>query len=154
MTGRADEDLTAVLARAGLDPTAVRLAVLRALAGEDRAFPAADILAAVRRAMPVNKVTLYRILDLFVEKGLANRHSCGDRAFRYCLGPRFSGRAHGHAYCLRCGRMECLPGTEGLIDVEALGRRLSMEVLGVEVRIDGVCAACRGDGVDAGAGKN
>lgn len=148
------EDMAAVLAGVGLEPTAVRLAVLRVLASEDRAFPAADILAAVRRSMSVNKVTLYRILDLYVEKGLANRHSCGDRAFRYCLGPLFSGRPHGHAYCVRCGRMECLPDSEGLVDVAALGRRLGMDVVGVEVRIDGVCAACRRRDVDDGKEKN
>lgn len=162
---RIPDDLAETLARAGVEPTAARLAVGRALFREDRAFPAADLLRAVRAEMPVNKVTLYRILDLFVEHGLANRHSCGDRAFRYCPGPRFSGRAHGHAYCVRCGRMECLPATGQLVDVEALGRSLSMEVVGVEVRIDGICAACRARArregrpedpeavVDAGPGK-
>lgn len=151
--GRSDDALAAVLRRVGLEPTAVRLAVLRVLAGQDQALAAADILAAVRTSQSVNKVTLYRILDLYVEKGLANRHSCGDRAWRYCLGPRGCGGSHGHAYCVRCGRMECLPGTEGLIDVAALGR-LDMDVVGIEVRIDGVCAACRQGAVDGGTGKN
>lgn len=153
----AEEDMARLLAEAGAEPTPVRLAVARVLAGGDRAMPAADILARVREAMSVNKVTLYRILDLFVRQGLANRHSSGDRAFRYCLGPRLSGRAHGHAYCLRCGRMECLPAGSDLLDVVALGRSLDMDVLGVEVRIDGVCAACRraaGEGQEGAAGSD
>ncbi|HML59936.1 Fur family transcriptional regulator [Solidesulfovibrio sp.] len=137
------KDMAAMLEEAGVEPTAVRLAVTHVLADGERALPAGDILRKVRETMPVNKVTLYRILDLFVRQGLASRHSSGDRAFRYCLGPRFSGRAHGHAYCLRCGRMACLPATRDLVDVAALGRSLDMDVVGVEVRIDGVCAACR-----------
>ncbi len=162
------KNMAAMLEEAGVEPTAVRLAVARVLAGGEHALPAGDILRKVREAMPVNKVTLYRILDLFVRQGLASRHSSGDRAFRYCLGPRFSGRAHGHAYCLRCGRMECLPATGDLVDITALGRSLAMDVIGVEVRIDGICAACRrvagagGEGVaaedgavvDAVPGKN
>jgi len=133
----------AMLARAGIEPTSLRLCVAEVLSGEGLALPATDILARVRERHRANKVTLYRILDLFVEKGLAFRHSSGDRAFRYCLGPRFSSRAHCHAYCLRCGRMECLPAPETLVDMAALGERMAMDVMGVEVRIDGICAACR-----------
>lgn len=153
-----------MLARAGIDATPVRLAVVRVLAREGRALPAGDILALVLAEHSANKVTVYRTLDLFVEKGLARRHSSGDRALRYCLEPGYAGRPHGHAHCLRCGRMECLPPAEGLVDVSALGPALAMEVVAVEVRIDGVCAACRrksiasgaapGEPVDAGTGNS
>jgi Fe2+ or Zn2+ uptake regulation protein len=132
-----------LLARAAIEPTPLRLLVASLLAGEGRALPAVDILDRLRRQHRANKVTLYRILDLFVEKGLAQRHSSGDRALRYCLGPRFSNQPHCHAYCVRCGRMECLPAAEGLVDLSALGLSLAMDVEGVEVRIDGVCQACR-----------
>lgn len=150
----------AMLGRAGIDPTPLRLAVARVLVREGRALPAGDILALVRDAQPANKVTLYRILDLFVDKGLVRRHSSGDRAWRYCLAPRFADRPHCHAYCVRCGRMDCLPAADGLVDVAALGPGLAMEVMAVEVRIDGVCAACRrqsrcgGAVVDAGPGNS
>lgn len=149
-----------VLKRAGIDPTPLRLAVIQVLAREGRALPAGDILALVQDQHRANKVTLYRILDLFVEKGLARRHSSGDRALRYCLEPGSAGRPHCHAYCLRCGRMECLPGVEGVVDMAALGPALAMEVVAVEVRIDGVCAACRRKPsapetpVDAGSGNS
>jgi Fe2+ or Zn2+ uptake regulation protein len=133
----------AMLARAAIDPTPLRLLVVHLLATAGRALPATDILVLARGQHRVNKVTLYRILELFVDKGLAQRHSSGDRARRYCLGPRFSGQPHCHAYCVRCGRMECLPIAEGLVDIAALGPSLAMDVVGVEVRIDGICAACR-----------
>lgn len=136
-----------MLARAGIEPTALRLCVARVLVLEGQALPAADILARVRAVQPANKVTVYRILDLFVEKGLARRHSSGDRAFRYCPGPGFSRQAHCHAFCVRCGRMECLQTADGMVDVAALARSLDMDVAGVEVRIDGVCAACRASGL-------
>lgn len=150
----------AMLARAGIDPTPLRLSVVRVLAREGRALPVGDILSLVLGQHRANKVTLYRILDLFVEKGLARRHSAGDRALRYCLEPGFAGRPHCHAYCVRCGRMECLPAAEGVVDMAALGPALAMDVVAVEVRIDGVCAACRrklpppGPAVDAGAGNS
>jgi Fe2+ or Zn2+ uptake regulation protein len=149
-----------LLARAEIEVTPLRLAVVRVLADQGRAMPAGDILELVRHAQKANKVTLYRILDLFVGKGLARRHSSGGRAWHYCLEPGFSGRPHGHAYCVRCGRMVCLPATVGLVDVAALGPLLGMDVVAVEVRIDGVCAVCRRQAdptvppVDAGTGNS
>lgn len=147
-----------MLARADIEPTPLRLLVVHVLATRGVALTAGDILALVRGQQRVNKVTLYRILDLFVGRGLAQRHSSGDRARHYCLGPRFAGSPHCHAYCVRCGRMECLPSAEGMVNVAALGAALAMEVTGVEVRIDGVCAVCRRDmaavaAVDAGPGN-
>jgi Fe2+ or Zn2+ uptake regulation protein len=149
----------AMLQLAAIEPTPLRLLVAHVLSREGRALPVADILVLVRGQQRANRVTLYRILDLFVERGLAQRHSSGGRALRYCLGSRFSSRPHCHAYCVRCGRMECLPAAEGLVDFSALGPALCMDVMGVEVRIDGVCAACRqesatsGEAVDATPGN-
>jgi len=145
MDDQEDRDARTLLQRADIDPTPLRLLVAHTLAHGEEPLTAAVILDRVRQHHGANKVTLYRILDLFVDKGLAGRHSAGDRALRYCLGPRFSNRPHCHAYCVRCGRMECLPAAEGLVDVAALGPALAMDVVGVEVRIDGVCADCRRD---------
>jgi len=148
-----------LLADVGIEPTPLRLLVVWVLDQAGQALAAADILDRVRRQHRVNKVTLYRILDLFVEKGLVGRHSSGDRAFRYCLGPHHSSRPHCHIHCVRCGRTQCVPVAEGLLDLSALAPELAMQVTGVEVRIDGVCAACAGrqvspDGsVDACHGK-
>jgi len=150
---------TVLLTKVGIEPTPLRLLVAWVLDQADQALAAADILDRVRRKHRVNKVTLYRILDLFVEKGLAGRHSSGDRAFRYCLGSRLSSRPHCHVHCVRCGRTRCLPVGDGVLDLAALGPGLAMDVTGVEVRIDGVCAACAGRGaalegsVDACHGK-
>jgi len=148
-----------LLARAGIEATPLRLLVVEVLDQAGVALAAADILSRVRRRHDLNKVTLYRILDLFVARGLALRHSSGERAKRYCLGSRFASKPHCHAHCLRCGRTLCLPVAEGLVNLEALGPDLPLAVTGVEVRIDGVCAVCaakaraKGPSVDAKRGK-
>lgn len=132
----------ALLARAGIEATPLRLLVAEILDQSGGALAVADILTRVRRRHDLNKVTLYRILDLFVARGVACRHNSGERARRYCLGARFAARPHCHAHCLRCGRTLCLPVAEGLVNLEALGPDLPLAVTGVEVRLDGVCAAC------------
>ncbi|QLA17045.1 Fur family transcriptional regulator [Desulfolutivibrio sulfoxidireducens] len=140
MTDAAAERL---LRAAGIEATPIRRAVLAAMSGEGRAVSALDILSIVRRAGPVNKVTVYRTLDLFVEKGVALRHAIEGRSLRYCLGASHGSAFHCHVWCRRCGRMECMPEAVRELGVAAFVDRLDMDVEGVEIRIDGLCRQCR-----------
>lgn len=135
-------DVEAYLRRAGLPATAHRVQVLKALAGAGRALTPQELLALVGGGM--NRVTLYRILDLFVEHGLAQRHSAGERALRYCLEASPAAKGHGHFHCNRCGRTECLPASA--LDLEALSRSFPFTIEHAEVRFDGICADCLKNG--------
>lgn len=55
---------------------------------------------------PMDRVTLYRVLDWLVKKGLAHRITAEDRVWRFMAGE--SGRAHPHFYCENTGKMICL----------------------------------------------
>ncbi|NMC50608.1 MAG: transcriptional repressor [Desulfovibrio sp.] len=132
-----------ILEKAGIEATPIRRAVLAAMAGESRAVSAREILSTVRRAGPVNKVTVYRTLDLFVDRGVALRHALEGRSLRYCLGAVHGSAFHCHVWCRRCGRMECMPEAVKELGVAAFLNRLDMDVEGVEIRIDGVCRRCR-----------
>ncbi|MEF2144604.1 MAG: transcriptional repressor [Desulfovibrionaceae bacterium] len=124
-----------MLRGAGVSATGRRLLVLETLVSAGSAVSAPELLASLGQSM--NKVTLYRILDLLVDKHILARHSGPDRTAHYCLGT-----GHGHFHCRRCGRCLCLhlPGT-GLdpasAGLDALGR-----VDEIEVRVEGVCKEC------------
>lgn len=98
-----------------------------------------DALKSIRR---VNRVTVYRILDLLVENGLLERLSSGDRSFRYGLAPNANHRPHPHFFCRRCGAMECLAADSLQLDTRTLERRYPGAIEKVEVRVDGICANC------------
>jgi len=138
-------DMRTMLEDAGIEPTPNRILVLTSLSERSAALTAAEILRYVRARRALNKVTLYRILELFVERGLALKHSSGDRAFRYCLGGKRSGATHCHAYCRLCGRMECVPAAETAPSLGGLAQSLLADVESVEIRIDGVCGRCLED---------
>jgi len=133
-----------ILEGCGLPVTANRLLVLRALAGADQPLTPQELLAGLTDltglAGRMNRVTLYRILDLLVEHGAAARHNAGSRAFRYCLGRGAAG--HSHFHCTRCGQTRCLdfrtlePGLSRLL--ESLPMRVDM----AEVTLGGVCESC------------
>ena len=92
----------------------------------------------------VNRVTVYRILDLLVGNRLVERISAGDRSFRYGLAPNANHQPHSHFYCVECGEMECLRPEHISLDTEPLERSSFPGLIErVEVRFDGICEDCR-----------
>jgi Fur family ferric uptake transcriptional regulator len=137
LTERARE----LLAGRGVRPTRARVLVLSHLLAESEARSPRLIHAAVGGEAVVNRVTLYRILDLLVAHGLASRSSAGDRSLRYCSGR--SAQRVCHFHCLGCGQVRCLD--PGLLPLpEAMKANLGVLVERIEVRVDGLCEACGG----------
>jgi len=90
----------------------------------------------------MDRVTVYRILDLLVERKLVVRISSGDRSFRYGLASAADHSQHPHFYCSNCGYMGCLDQKVSRIDLEPILTSLPGLVSRVEVRLDGICNNC------------
>tara|TARA_B100000614_G_scaffold223794_1_gene212328 strand:+ start:205 stop:648 length:444 start_codon:yes stop_codon:yes gene_type:complete len=135
-------DYNEILNTASLDPTRNRLRVLEVIGNNSFPLSVSDIHDTLERTTPINRVTVYRILDLLVEKGVVDRISTGGRAAYYGLAPNSHHRAHPHFYCTACGQMDCLD--PGALNVEF--RRFADTFPGridkLEMRLDGVCKNC------------
>lgn len=131
-------DGTQRLQQAGLEITPNRLLIVESLEQAGGAVTPQELQTRVGPRM--NRVTLYRILDLLVDHGVVHRHSAGERAFRYCLGQ--PGATHCHFHCRSCGRTQCLPPDSVQLDLSALARTLDARIERTEVCLDGLCAAC------------
>jgi Fur family ferric uptake transcriptional regulator len=133
------EDL---LAAADLKATRNRLHVLEVV-GENR-FPlsASDIYKTLERSSTINRVTVYRILDLLVEHEVVERISTGGRAFYYGLAPNDHHEPHPHFYCKNCGQMDCLSPESLTVDTDPLWKTYPGRIDKVEIRIDGICKNC------------
>lgn len=131
-----------LLASAQLEATANRLHVLEVV-GDNR-FPlsAGDIFKTLERSSSINRVTVYRILDLLVDRGVIERISTGGRAFYYGLAPNDHHQPHPHFYCKSCGQMDCLDPESVSIESEPLWKTFPGRIEKVEVRVDGVCKNC------------
>ena len=106
-TGAVAADWGDRLTAHGLRRTPTRLAVLQTLAEARRALSHAELEAALPG--PVDRVTLYRVLDSLVEVGLALRQVGADRANRFSLADGGDHAAHSHFHCDDCGRVYCMP---------------------------------------------
>lgn len=101
---------------AGERSTPARLAVLDILLAAPRALTHAEIAATARKkGSALDRVTLYRVLDWLVEKGLAHKIAGEDRVWRFNALPgeardQVGAHEHAHFQCRRCGRLYCLDG--------------------------------------------
>jgi len=126
----------------GLAATGNRVRVLEVIGANKFPLTAAEIYATVERTMRINRVTVYRILDLLVEKHLVERLSAGGRAAHFGLAPNENHYPHPHFYCTRCGQMDCLSPGSLKIDTANLDRTFPGEIDRIEIRVDGVCKNC------------
>jgi Fur family ferric uptake transcriptional regulator len=133
------EDL---LESADLEATQNRLSVLKVVGNNSFPLSAADIFKTLERSSTINRVTVYRILDLLVAHAIVDRLSTGGRAAYYGLAPNANHSPHPHFYCKICGQMDCLNPESLNIDPDPLWKTYPGQIDKIEVRVDGICKNC------------
>ncbi len=131
-----------LLESASLEATANRLHVLEVIGSCNCPLSATDIYKVLERTEAINRVTVYRILDLLVEHHILERLSTGGRAAYYGLAPNEHHAPHAHFYCRRCGQMDCLHPETLSVDSELFKKTFPGEIARVEIRVDGICKNC------------
>ena len=85
-------DYSGLLEKSGLGHTSNRLRVLEIIGNSRHPLSAQEVIEKLNNGREINRVTVYRILDILVEKKLVERISAGDRSFRYGLAPNANQR--------------------------------------------------------------
>jgi Fur family ferric uptake transcriptional regulator len=131
-----------VLAGAGLNRGGARERIIDVLGAQECALTAIEIENELRaQGRPTARASIYRVLDLLVEHGLAERVVVGEGQARFePLEP--SGHHHHHLVCGQCGRLVAFndPGLEQAID--KLSDRLGVKVDSHDVLLRGACERC------------
>lgn len=140
-------DPAAHLRAPGLQVTAQRLAVLRAVAG--RPHGTADEVAEHVRAGigAISRQAVYDALRVLTEKGLVRRIQPAGSPGRY--DPRV-GDNHHHVICRRCGRttdVDCIAGAAPCLHAPVSDHRIDE----AEVIFWGTCPACLAEAPASGS---
>jgi Fur family ferric uptake transcriptional regulator len=131
-----------LLTSANLEPTNNRLHILEVIGNNRFPLSASDIFKTLERTSSINRVTVYRILDLLVDGGVVERISTGGRAFYYGLAPNAHHEPHPHFYCKRCGQMDCLNPQSLDVNTDPLWKTFPGRIDSIEIRVDGICKNC------------
>lgn len=128
------------MVRNQINPTAMRLLILDFLERQSSAVSLTDMELAME---PLDRVTLFRTIKTFEERGLAHRieDGTGTTKFAICAedcNSRQHQDLHVHFYCNNCKETFCLPKTH-IPEVELPDNYLAIER---ELIVKGVCARC------------
>ena len=137
------KEADALIRQSGSRLTSSRSAVLSLLLAADHAMTHQEITDALADALPVDRVTIYRVLEWLVEQGLAHRIAQDDRVWRFSVSKHSHAKSdhqHAHFSCKQCGQTFCLDDVPAKVAVKLPAGYQSEEV---ELTIRGVCEHCR-----------
>lgn len=128
-----------LIQNAGLRPSLIRIAVLGVLLGADDALSHAEIMEHLQPVGAFDRVTVYRVLDWLVEKGLAHKVAGAGRVWRFQVTRHETMHCHAHFLCNRCGKIFCLPDVQ-----PALPKQIPANFCAesIELNITGICSDC------------
>jgi Fur family ferric uptake transcriptional regulator len=123
----------------GQRATPVRSAVLSILMETDAALSHAEILDRLQALGEFDRVTVYRVLDWLVERGLLHKVAGAGRAWRFRLTRNETMHRHAHFQCNQCGRIFCLPDVQPVLPKKVPA---SFSVESIELNLKGICDDC------------
>ena len=132
-----------LLEKGGIELTAHRQHVLNVITASSQALTPKVILTKVRRSHTMDKVTLYRILDLFVAKRIVRRIASLHGQMHYEVVCEDHRPIHSHFVCRECGAMECLEDLslkELKIKIKQRGKWQDDEI---DLKLEGICLECK-----------
>lgn len=140
-----EKDLQNILRRFDLKVTPVRLQVLNVLVHSDVALSHSDITDRIGDES-IDKVTLYRTLNTFNEKGLIHKVATEDRNWLYAIMLEtnqipVSEHDHVHFICDSCEKIFCFPMSPQAPSGLAVLKD-GFKVTEQEVRLHGTCPSC------------
>lgn len=136
-----EERMAALLKRNHLSVTESRKKILQLFLDHTGALAHGDIEK--KAGEKFDRVTVYRTLQAFVEKGIIHTIPSADNAVRYALCKDNCGSGHHHDHhvhfqCQRCGHTYCL---DDVVTPEVKLPR-GYQARQVDVVVEGVCRQC------------
>lgn len=133
------EQAEEMIRHAGGRITSGRVHVLGVLLAEKQAISHYEIEQRIGKGNPMDRVTLYRILEWLDKNGLAHKVISGDRKWRYRTNIYTGSHQHAHFKCSRCATVICLKDIKADYKWPLPSGYQSQEV---ELTVKGLCAEC------------
>ncbi|MFZ2397851.1 MAG: Fur family transcriptional regulator [Smithella sp.] len=127
------------LQNAGLSKTSQRIAVLNILLKATKPLNVSAIRQSLKKK--ANKVTIYRILSLFRQRGIIREIASAGGA-NYFEMASFEKPLHPHFCCRNCGEFTCLEPLSFTRAPELILSKDDYSIDHIEINISGLCSDC------------
>jgi Fur family transcriptional regulator, ferric uptake regulator len=87
----------------------------------------------------VDTVTIYRILDVFLKKGIIRRVEFNEGKFRY----EKNSSHHHHLICTNCGKVQDINDCKIVPEIKHIEKQYSFLINDHKLEIYGICLKCR-----------
>lgn len=132
-------NLEELLKSSGKSITASRKMVFEVFSKHD-ALSMKQLIEAVSGSM--NRASVYRVVDLFVELGVLNRIQIGWK-YKLELSEQFSDHHH-HISCKKCHKVEILKHEDALEGhIKTIAKNANYELTGHTLDLVGLCKDCK-----------
>lgn len=132
-------DIENILKERGVKPTANRITVFRELSRLKHPVNLAELEEIL---FPMDKTSIFRVLELFSEKELVHVLEDGSRSLKYELcsskGHHSVSDQHAHFYCEKCGAVYCLED----VALPETALPSGYTVKSANYMLKGICAKC------------
>jgi len=125
-----------ILRALGERVTRSRVSVLSTLLSTQEALSHHDVESRLR-SEHLDRVTVYRVLDWLVIKGLSHRMIGPDRVQRF-MAERPGHEKHAHFHCSGCGKTLCLDA----LPATTVGLPCGFRARELELTVHGLCPKC------------
>lgn len=126
--------------KAGLKVTPQRAAIFSMLASTDVHPTPEEVYSEIHKSTPsISLATVYKILDLFHDRGFIRRVSTSEQVARYDANLD----SHHHLICSVCGRIRDITFGQGLSAHAALPASDGFKISGYEIQFHGTCNDCQ-----------
>jgi Fur family ferric uptake transcriptional regulator len=120
----------------GLAGTVIRKQVLNQLWEDETALTQKEIEE--RLPTETDRVTLYRTLKLFTEKGILHKIVLNGDTQKYKRAGHFRKSDHAHFYCSQCHKLLCMPQ----LDVDLSDLPPGFHFSSASLVVEGICDHC------------
>lgn len=128
-----------ILTSHGIKPTANRVLVFKELARNTHPVNLADLEISLH---PMDKASIFRVLEIFAEKDIIHVIEDGSRSLKYELchgrGHHSVSDQHAHFYCEKCGSVFCLED----VSLPDMDIPKEYKVKSINLMFKGICPNC------------
>ncbi len=136
-----DLKIMETLRLAGIARTPQRMAVLKILQDSNQPLSIGLIREKLETQTNINKVTVYRIVSLFKQKGIIRDVSASGGSVYFEMATS-EHPVHPHFSCNQCGMLSCLTPLTFSHALQLAGSRDDYRVDHIEIHISGLCNGC------------
>jgi len=119
-----------------------RKLVLDILKKSPQALPPKTILEQIHKVRGLDKVTLYRILDLLATRKVLRKISTPKGILCYEINCQEHHPLHAHFICRLCGHLECLKDLDLNRWIKKIKNKCQMDE-DIDLKVEGVCTQCQ-----------